>query len=202
MPDCAANSAAADLTPVPGSGEAGGRVRVLLPLPLAGPLDYRAVAGEPALEPGRFVRVTLGPRQVVGVVWDGDGEDVDEARLKPVGEILPTPALPEELRRFVDRVAAYTLAPPGAVLRMTMSIEAALTPPAPRRVCAITEAGRAVLGESPAPKALTAPRRRALETLRDTGAASAAETARQAGVGAAVVRGLVVAGYAAEHLAP
>ena len=202
MPDCAANSAAADPAPVRASEEAGGRVRVLLPLPLAGPLDYRAVAGEPALEPGQFVRVTLGPRRIVGVVWDGDGEDVDEARLKPVGEILPTPALPEELRRFVDRVAAYTLAPPGAVLRMTMSIEAALIPAAPRRVCAITEAGRAILAESPVPKALTPARRRALETLRDAAAASAAETARQAGVGAVVVRGLVTAGFAAEHLAP
>ena len=39
----------------------------------------------------------------------------------------------ESLRRFVDWVAAYTLAPPGAVLRMAMSAPAALEPPPPPR---------------------------------------------------------------------
>ena len=63
-------------------------------------------------------------------------------RLKPVIEILPTPPLRPELRHFIDRVAAYTLAPPGAVLRMAMSVEEALLPPPPRRVCD-DHAGRA-----------------------------------------------------------
>ncbi len=175
---------------------------MLLPLPLTGTLDYRAPEGEAVPEPGRFVRVTLGPRRIVGVVWDGEGDDVPDERLKPVAEILPTPKLPAELRRFVERVAAYTLAPPGAVLRMTMSIEAALTPPAPRRVCAITQEGLALFTESPPPRALTPARQRVLETLRDGGAASIAETARLAGVGAAVVRGLIAAGLLTEHLAP
>ena len=35
---------------------------------------------------------------------------------------LDAPPLPERPRRFVDWVAAYTLAPPGAVLRMAMSV--------------------------------------------------------------------------------
>ena len=127
MPDCPANSARRLISGEP-AADAGRRLRVLLPLPLAGTLDYRAPEGEAVPEPGRFVRVTLGPRRIVGVVWDGEGDDVPDERLKPVAEILPTPKLPAELRRFVERVAAYTLAPPGAVLRMTMSIEAALTP--------------------------------------------------------------------------
>src|SRR6185312_14101630 len=169
MPDCPANSACLDLlSDVPASG-AGRRLRVLLPLPLAGALDYRARDGEPVPEPGRFVRVTLGPRQVVGVVWDGVGDDLAEDRLKPVTEILPTPPLPEELRRFVERVAGYTLAPPGAVLSMVMRNETALLPPTPRRVCAITEVGRAILAESPPPRALTPARKRVLATLRDGG---------------------------------
>ena len=48
------------------------RVRVLLPLPLAGAARLRGVRkGRRAPPPGSFVRVTLGPRQLVGVVWDG-----------------------------------------------------------------------------------------------------------------------------------
>ena len=35
----------------------------------------------------------------------------------------------DALRRFVDWVAAYTLAPPGAVLRMAMSVPSALEAP-------------------------------------------------------------------------
>src|SRR5581483_1631630 len=93
-------------------------VPVLLPLPLAGPLDYRADADIP---PGSFVAVGLGPRRVIGVVWDGAAGEVPAERLKPVIEVLPTPPLPAAMRRFIERVAGYTLAPPGAVLRMAMS---------------------------------------------------------------------------------
>src|ERR1044071_6603589 len=117
-------------------------VKVLLPLPLRGALDYRAPESGAAPQPGQFVRVSLGSRRVIGVVWDeqSDGE-VPAERLKPVIEILPTPPLQPELRRFIDRVAAYTLAPVGAVLRMAMSVEEALLPPPLRRVCDITPAG-------------------------------------------------------------
>ncbi|HEX2150612.1 MAG TPA: primosomal protein N', partial [Stellaceae bacterium] len=184
-------------------------VRVLLPLPLRGALDYRPREGGGAPPPGQFVRVSLGSRRVVGVVWDdqSDGE-VPAERLKPVIEILPTPPLRPELRRFIDRVAAYTLAPVGAVLRMAMSVEAALLPLPPRRVCDITPAGLAALDGPEGDKnrgdkkKLTASRRRVLEAMRDGGAASSAEIARRAAVGAAVVRGLIAAGLAEESRVP
>ncbi len=196
MADCPANSAKPEAAPV-----AANRLRVLLPLPLPAALDYRAADGEAAPEPGRFVRVDLGTRRLIGVVWDGGGAEVADERLRPVVEALPTPPLPEALRRFVDRVASYTLSPPGMVLRMAMSVEAALIPPPPRRVCAITADGRAALAGPPS-KNLTTARRRVLEGLNDMPAESAAETARRAGVGAAVVRGLVAAGFIAEQRAP
>src|SRR3954468_4408631 len=170
---------AAGATPLP--------VRVLLPLPLRGALDYRPPEGGAAPLPGQFVRVSLGSRRVVGVVWDDRSEgEVPPERLKPVIEILPTPPLQPELRHFIDRVAAYTLAPLGAVLRMAMSVEAALLPPPPRRVCNITPAGLAALDGSGESK-LTAARRRILEKLRDDGAVSAAKIAQRAGTGAGVV---------------
>ncbi len=195
MADCPAS-----LASPPDVSLVSNRLRVLLPLPLPAALDYRASEGEATPEPGRFVRVNLGPRRLIGVVWEGEGDEVAEERLRPIVEMLPTPPLSTELRRFIDRVAGYTLAPPGMVLRMAMSIEAALLPQAPRRVCAITEDGIAALAEPPS-KNLTPARRRVLEVLRDVPAESIAETARQAGVGASVVRGLIAAGFAAEHLA-
>ncbi len=183
-------------------GAASGPVKVLLPLPLHGPLDYRPWEnGAPPL-PGQFVRVSLGSRRVIGVVWDdGSERDVPADRLKPVIEILPTPPLRPELRRFIDRVAAYTLAPAGAVLRMAMSIEEALLPPPPRRVCEITPAGLAALDVGDAGK-LTASRRRLLKVLRDCGAAPAAEIARRAGCSAVVVRGAIAAGLAKDVRVP
>src|SRR3954470_898357 len=85
-------------------------VPVLLPLPWRGALDYRAPDSGAAPHPGQFVRVSLGSRRVIGVVWDEQLEGkVPAERLKPVIEILPTPPLQWELRRFVERVAAYTL---------------------------------------------------------------------------------------------
>jgi primosomal protein N' (replication factor Y) len=196
MPDCPANLARTAPPPT---------VAVMLPLALAEPLDYLVPEGAAAPEPGRFVRVPLGSRRLAGVVWERSEEParaLPAARLKPLIEILPTPALRPELRAFVDRAAAYTLSPPGMVLRMAMSVEEALLPPPPRRVCAATAAGLAALAESPPAKALTAARRRVIEALRDGGAASVAEAARRAGCGAGVVRGLVAAGYAEERLLP
>jgi primosomal protein N' (replication factor Y) len=153
-----------------------------------------------APEPGCFVRVTLGSRRVVGVVWDGEpAGDVAAERLKPVIEILPAPPMRTELRRFIDRVAGYTLAAPGAVLRMAMSVEEALLPPRPRRVCALTPRGLSALCES---GKLTPARRRVLEALRDGGACTGAEAARRAGCGAAVVRGLIALGYVEETALP
>src|SRR5829696_5293238 len=146
------------------AGAASSPVRVLLPLPLRGALDYRPPESGAAPLPGQFVRVSLGSRRVVGVVWDDLSEgEVPPERLKPVIEILPTPPLRPELRHFIDRVAAYTLASAGAVLRMAMSVEEALLPPRPRRVCVATPAGLAALDESETAKKLTPARRRVLE---------------------------------------
>src|SRR5258708_25220803 len=198
MADCPANCGAVAEAPA----RARGPVRVLLPLPLLAALDYGVAEGEAAPEPGQFVRVNLGPRQLIGVVWEGEADAVPAERLKPIAEVMAAAPLPAELRRFIERVAAYNLAPPGMVLSMAMRSEAALLPPTPRRVCAISEEGGAALAESPPPKRLTPGRRRVLEVLRDGPARSIAETARVAGVGAALVRGLSAAGLAAEHLAP
>lgn len=171
---------------------ASGRVAVLLPLPLAGPYDYAVPKGM-ALEPGDLVAVPLGGTERLGVVWGAAEGAVAPDRLKPVSARIDCPPLPEALRRFVDWVAAYTLSPQGAVLRMCLSVRAALEPPAPR--VAYRLAG-------PPPQRLTPARRRLIDLLSDGLPRSAPDIAETTGIGAAVLRGLVVAGTVDTVLLP
>jgi primosomal protein N' (replication factor Y) len=167
---------------------------VLLPLPLAGAYDYRAPA-EMRLQPGDFVIVPLGRREAVGVVWgEGTGEVAPE-KLKDVIERLDAPPLPETVRRFVDWVSAYSLAPPGAVLRMAVSVSAALEEP--RQLQAYRRRRDAT-----APVKMTPARTRVLALLADGPPRLLPEIAREAGVGTGVVRGLVEAGLIEPVLLP
>src|SRR5208282_647682 len=171
-----------------------GRVSVLLPLPLAGAYDYRTPDGV-ALAPGDFVRVPLGRRTLAGVVWGRDSGEVAEAKLKAVAERLPAPPLRPELRRFVDWVAQYNLAPQGAVLKMAMSVPAALHPPSAIPAYVLSQAGaRALAAEA---ESLTKARRRVLEALAGGPAATSADLARRASCGASVVKGLAKLGLLA-----
>jgi primosomal protein N' (replication factor Y) len=167
------------------------RVSVLLPLPLDGAYDYE-VPAETTLAAGDFVRVPLGGRTVTGVVWGAATGEVDAARLKAVIERLPARPLKEELRRLVEWVANYTLAPPGAVLRMAMSVPDALLPPRNMPGFALGDKGRAALGLSG--ESLSPARRRVLTLLADGPPLPASDLARQAACGTGVVRALAAAG--------
>ncbi len=156
---------------------------------------------------GSFVRVPLGGRSLVGVVWD-EPEDERETelavdRLRTVGETLPLPPLASSLRRFVGRVAAYTMAPPGAVLRMSMSVAEAFQPLRPRRLCTISPAGLAALADTKS--------RKAADCSAPPGARNACATAFHCrsptplGLPAAatgVVRDLITLGMALERFVP
>ncbi len=162
-------------------------VKVLLPLPLADAYDYR-VPPEMNVTAGHFVVVPLGKRETIGVVWgEGTGEVAPE-KLRDIVEILPALPMADALRRFVDWVAAYTLSPPGAVLRMAMSVPSALE--APKTEIIYRPAGT----PDDAALKLTAARRRVLEALRDGPAMAAAELAHLAGVGTSVVRTMAAIG--------
>ncbi len=103
-------------------------VPVLLPLPLDTAFDYRLDDG-PVPPPGSFVRVPFGSRDAVGVVWHrASARRVPTARLKAVQGAFDVPPLPAALCRFIEAVAQETLAPLGNVLRLAMSVPAALEP--------------------------------------------------------------------------
>ncbi|MEE8548080.1 MAG: primosomal protein N' [Alphaproteobacteria bacterium] len=177
------------------------RVKVLLPLPLTGAFDYIAGAGRP-LGAGDFVRVPLGRRQLVGVVWDppedgggsaGEGDagakGAKTYALKTVTGLIEAPPLLDLQRRFIRWVAAYTLTPPGAVLRMVMSVPDALEPPKP-----VTAFAREPGWDAPGGFRMTPARKRVLAVLADGPPRPMDEIVREAGAGSSVVRGLQRAG--------
>lgn len=176
-------------TKAPHPGE-GVRVKVLLPLPLAGPLDYRLPDGLAEPEAGALVEVPLSGRTVPGVVWDGSscegGKRFAFKKLKPIEAILDLPPFTEDLRRFVDWVSAYTLASQGAVLRMCLSSPAALKPVPVKRHFRPSGNMDGVR--------MTATREAVMELMEDGELRTASEAAELAGVGEAVVRGLEKAG--------
>ena len=165
----------------------GERVRVLAALPLPSAYDYRVAEGM-TVHDGDFVRVPLGRRQVNGVVWGAGGADgVDDSKIKDILDCLDAPPMAETTRHFIDWVAAYTVSPPGAVLKMAMSVPAALEPPKPAIVYG--------LNPSPPDFKNTDARRRVIDVLKDgQPPRPGVELAREAAVGPGVVQGLVKAG--------
>jgi primosomal protein N' (replication factor Y) (superfamily II helicase) len=164
----------------------GKRVRVVLLTQVIGPLDYRLPDWMEA-NVGSVVIVPLGPRKLLGVIWDdgvfGD-EAVDESRLRNVIEIADVPPLRAGLRRLVDWVADYYLSTHAAVLRMVLSSSAALS------------SGGTVTEYRPSgiePARMTPQRAAALDALHDV-QGLVRELAAEAGVSDAVIRGLVKAG--------
>jgi primosomal protein N' (replication factor Y) len=103
-------------------------VPVLVPLPVPVAYSYAVPEGV-HVEPGSVVQVPVGPRQLIGVVWDGDNDDkLDPKKLRPITLVFDCPPLSKEMRDFVDWVASYTLSPPGLVARMAIRAPAALDP--------------------------------------------------------------------------
>ncbi|MBL8659407.1 MAG: primosomal protein N' [Rhodospirillales bacterium] len=179
--------------------QAGERVAVLLPLALPGAYDYR-VPADLQIEDGAFVEVPLGSRRLLGAVW-GPGEgDVDEGRLREILGRCDAPPLQPTARRFVDWVAAYTVQPRGAVLRMIMSVPEALRPARTVPVYALPDrpCGGASEMPTPRPHRPTAARSRVLAVLADGRARTAAELTDEAGVSSGVVGSMAAAGLIAK----
>ena len=133
------------------------RVSILLPYKFGMAFTYEA---EVPLAPGTLVRVPLGRRTVVGAVWD-DPPDMG-VKTRPVTEVLEFPPLAADLRKFIDWVAAYTLAARGDVL--ALSLKEPLLAPSPKRAKKY-EFGGADL-ERPGPK-LSVTQENASAALRD-----------------------------------
>ncbi len=162
------------------------RVRLLLLNAALGPLDYK-VPDNMQVEYGSIVVAPLGPREIIGIVWEPDFFDVEEApaeKLRPIREVLDVPPLEAELRRLIEWTADYYLASMAAVTRMTLSSSAAL-----RGSLTITE--YRLTGEMP--KRMTPQREKVFDRLQGE-QATVRELAEMADVSDGVIRGLVNAG--------
>ena len=158
---------------------------MLLPLPLSGPYDYR-IADNITLTPGYFVQVPLGRRKAIGIVWGPGTGDVPDHKLRPIIGPLEAPPVPESALKFIDWVAQYTVHPLGAVLKMVMSVPAALEPPKPLIAYGVGETNQSIR--------MTPARRRVLAVAESGPPLPARDLAREAGVGISVVKGLADAG--------
>jgi primosomal protein N' (replication factor Y) len=170
------------------------RVSVLLPFPFSGPLDYAVPEGL-APKPGDIVQVPLSNRRVIGVVWDPPPSNaLPETRLKPMSKILDVPPLPASMRRFLDWVAAYTLASPGEVLAMSLKANALRAEP-PRYGWQPAEV-------RPASARLTPARERVLAALMERAPLTTAELAQAADVSRNLVEAMAEAGLLVSVMLP
>ncbi|MFT4254346.1 MAG: primosomal protein N' [Caulobacter sp.] len=152
---------------------------VLLPMPLPEAFDYAEPEGL-ALAVGDHVAVPLGPRTVRGVVT-GLREGAGGNRpLKPVLHRVDDPPLPANVITFVEWAARYSVDVPGWPLAMALR--------GLRHPTAKPEKAVALTGAQPA---RMTPARLKVLAAAEAGPMSAAELARQAGVSAGVVKGLV-----------
>ncbi|HEV7433388.1 MAG TPA: primosomal protein N' [Pseudorhizobium sp.] len=160
-------------------------VPVLVPLPAPGPYSYAVPEGM-YVEPGSVVQVPLGPRQVIGVVWDGGNDDkLDPKKLRPITLAFDCPPLSAEMRRFIEWVASYTLSPPGLVARMAIRAPAALEPEP------MIEGLRYVGGQ---PERMTPARTRVLQQVNEDVSWTRMGLAHAAGVSTSVIDGLTQKG--------
>ncbi|MDO7840862.1 primosomal protein N' [Sphingomonas immobilis] len=163
------------------------RARVLVMNSALGPLDYRVPHGM-VVEPGSVVVAPLGPRQLLGIVWEPErmpsDAEVGDNRLRNLMGVLPVPPLADPLRRLIEWTADYYLAPPAAVARMALASTSAL-----EGAKLVTE--YRATGE--VPPRLTPQREQALERI-GIHQGLIRELATIGGVSDAVVRGLVKAG--------
>ncbi len=179
--------------------EIAGLVQVLVPAPVDRAYTYAVPAGMVAV-PGDYVTVPLGRREMAGVVWGANAEDVPAQKLKTIITKADLPPMPEVERRFIDWVAAYTMSPVGLVLKMALSVPGALEAPKAAVGYRLSALGRDILS-APAPAgkgraihALSPAARRVLEVLSAGATRRGAELVTQAGCSAAVVKGMVSKG--------
>ncbi|MCB2059108.1 MAG: primosomal protein N' [Novosphingobium sp.] len=161
------------------------RVRLLVFNAALGVLDYRVPEGM-AVEFGSVALAPLGPRQIIGIVWEPErlqAKEVPDSKLRPLTTILPVPPLQEPLRRLIEWTADYYCASPSAVARMALNRSALAG--------GSTTTEYRLTGEEPA--RLTPQRAAALDALSGE-QATIRELSAIAGVSEGVLRGMVGAG--------
>jgi primosomal protein N' (replication factor Y) len=173
--------------------QTGDRVGVLTTQPLGRILDYRAPEG--GCGNGDYVEVPLGPRKVLGVVWNAGSGDFDAAKLRSISRVLDIAPMLPTLRQFIERAADYTLTPLPAMLRLATRAPGLGNAPSMRKIYRL---GNTV------PNRLTDARTKVMDVLRANheAAFTLGELAAMAAVSHSVVKGLVGLGALIEQDTP
>ena len=154
---------------------------ILIPLALDTAYSYAVPAGLD-LAAGDIVQVPLGPRETIGVVWGLD-ERASGGNLRPVTGRVEAPPLSESLRKLVDWLARYTLAPKGSALAMALRLpDETARNEAPR-------IGVRPSGKPPARQ--TVARGKVMAVAADGAVRGKSALAKEAGVSLSVVDGLI-----------
>jgi primosomal protein N' (replication factor Y) len=99
-------------------------VQILVPAPVGEAFDY-AVPASMAVGLGDYVIVPMAGRKLTGVVWSARPATVAANKLKSISQRLELPPMPQDLRNFIDWVAAYTMQPLGLVLKLALTTDSA-----------------------------------------------------------------------------
>ena len=151
---------------------------ILITLALDQTYSY-AVTDDLSLAEGDLVAVPLGPSERLGDVWalrPGAGDN-----FKKVAGKYDAPPMPAPLRRLVDWLAWYTLAPKGSALGLALKV--------PGEAPETVRVGIRLAG--PPPKRITPARARVLEAASGGLVHTKRQLAEAAGVGVGVIDGLV-----------
>ncbi|GJD57152.1 primosomal protein N' [Methylobacterium dankookense] len=154
---------------------------ILIPLALDTAYSYVVPEGLRLAE-GDVVQVPLGPRETVGVVW-GLSHSPGGSNLRPVTGRVDVAPLSEPLRRLVDWIARYTLAPKGSALALVLRL--------PDEAAARETARVAVRVSGKPPARRTAARDKVLAAAGDGALHGKSALAKRAGVSLGVVDGLI-----------
>ena len=151
---------------------------VLIPLALDQAYSYAQPDGLTLAE-GDLVSVPLGKTQRIGVVWGL--REGGSGNLKQIGARLDLPPMPTALRKLVDWLAWYTLAPKGSALALGLRT--------PADVSEIARVGVRLAG--PPPARMTPARSRVVAAAAGGLVHTKRDLAHAAGVGPGVIDGLV-----------
>lgn len=168
--------------------DAAGRLSVLVPFPVDKAYDYAVPDG--VYQPGDYVVVPLGKREVPGVVWGDAADDIKASKIKPILSRFNLPPMPAAQRQFIDWASHYVMAPKGSVLKLTLSVQDALKADKPMKAYVATT--------QVSDKGLSPPARRVMAVAADGLPRRASELADEAACSAGVVKTLADKGFLTE----
>ena len=71
---------------------------------------------------GSYVQVSLGQKEVIGVVWGPSTINLEVDKIKVILKTLNVMPMTSELMKFLEKVSLYTITPLSSVLRLATRV--------------------------------------------------------------------------------